>query len=234
MPTIRLSKDSTVSIFWIALAICVILPFIPGLRYLLWPISMLGVYVHELFHGLTAIVVWGEFHDLTVFPDQGGVAYISTYDGLPSALASAGGLLGPAIVGGVLLVMSRRYLASEVALMTLGGVVIATGLIWGASIFTVAFAVIGGGAIVGLSLIPDQMLRNALTQVIGIQLGIENLIDFNYMFTPGFRRGGGFNLSDTGNIAYQLGGTYYIWGALIAVATIAILVFAYRKSHPAG
>ena len=225
-------KKKTAIIFWFALAVCLLLPHLPYGRYIIWPFSMLGVYAHELFHGLTALVTGGGFHKMTIIPSLGGVANVSTYGGLPSALVSAGGLIGPALVGGALVILSRRYLASKFALTVLGGSLILSAVIWGATLFTIAFCLVTGAAMIGLSLLPHQLVRNAVTQLIGIQLCIENLLDLDYMFTESFSRDGIIQISDTANIADQIGGTYFIWGILIAVLTLAILVGAFILSDP--
>jgi len=225
-------QDKAAIIFWIALAVCLIAPWLPFGRVLLWPLSMLGVYVHELFHGLTAIATGGYFHDMMIDTDFGGVANIATREGLPSALASAGGLIGPALVGAFLIILSRRYLASKLALSVLAGFLVLSALIWAADLFTFAFCAGFGAAVIAAALIPHQLVRNAIAQVIGVQLGLENLIDFHYMFTDGFFNGGVYHVSDTGNIADQIGGTYYIWGTLIGAATIAILIGTFILSSP--
>ncbi len=225
-------KEKTVIIFWVALAVCLVLPFIPYGRYVLWPFSMLGVYAHELFHGLTALATGGRFVKMTIYPGLGGLANIAVHNGFSSALVSAGGLIGPAIVGGFLVVLSRRYLASKFALTLLALSLVASGLIWGATLFTIGFCLIAGAAMFGLALLPYQLPRNAFTQILGIQLCIENVIDLDYMFTESFTRDGIVQISDTASIAEQLGGGYFFWGALIAMLTFGILFGAFILSNP--
>ena len=58
--TMREVRDKAAIIFWVALAVCLIVPFLPFGRYVLWPLSLLGVYTHELFHGLTAMATGGK------------------------------------------------------------------------------------------------------------------------------------------------------------------------------
>lgn len=225
-------KEKTAIIFWVALAVCLALPLIPYGRYILWPFSMLGVYAHELFHGLTALATGGRFLKMTVYPELGGLANIAVSNGFSSALVSAGGLIGPALVGGFLVILSRRYFASKFAVTALAVCLVASGLIWGATLFTIGFCLVGGAAMFGLAMLPHQLLRNAITQILGIQLCIENVADLDYMFTESFTRDGIVQISDTASIAEQLGGTYYIWGALIAAVTFAILFGAFVLSDP--
>ena len=135
--------------------------------------------------------------------------------------------------GGFLVILSRRYTASKFALYVLAGFLVLTGVLWAASIFTFVFCVAAAAAAFGAALLPSQVARNAITQVTGIQLCIENVTDLDYMFTGGFMRDGTYHVSDTGNIADQIGGAYYIWGTLIAALTFAILIGAYVLSNPA-
>ena len=62
----------------------------------------------EMGHGLAALMVGGEFHKFYLYSDASGVAYTSREEGIASAIVSAGGLVGPAILGGILFAFAHR------------------------------------------------------------------------------------------------------------------------------
>lgn len=219
-------------VFWAALATCLILPHIPGGRLALWPFSLLGIYAHELFHGIAAMVTGGWFQKMVIYPYLGGSAYVSTTGKTASAFVSAGGLVGPVLVGAIILILSRRFHLSGFALFAFSASLIFSGFYWGADAFTQFFCFTVGAIIAAIALIPIDLLRNSLAQIIGIQLCIENINDFDYMFTAHFTRGGEVLLSDTASIGANIGGSYLLWGTLIAAFTIIILIVAYTSSKP--
>ena len=69
------------------------------------PFRYLGVFVHEMGHGLFTLLSGGRFHWFQMEFGSGGVAITS---GGIRAFTLLGGLLGPALLGAFLLVMSTR------------------------------------------------------------------------------------------------------------------------------
>ena len=73
-----------------------------------YPLILLSTLAHEMGHGLAAVVVGGDFHKFYLHADASGVAYTSTRGNLAGAFVSAGGLVGPAIVGALFFAMAHR------------------------------------------------------------------------------------------------------------------------------
>ena len=98
-------KNRNWSIFIIAFIVFFIwqTPSLGSFRY---PFMLLGTWFHEMGHGLTAILVGGDFKYLEIYQNGGGVAYSTVTNKIfsiptASALTAAGGLLGPAFAGAV-------------------------------------------------------------------------------------------------------------------------------------
>lgn len=58
----------------VSIALVLIAWQIPYGRLVIYPLSLLGTYVHEMGHGLTALVLGADFERLVMFPDGSGFA----------------------------------------------------------------------------------------------------------------------------------------------------------------
>lgn len=84
---------------------------------LAYPFRLLTTLVHELGHGLAALLTGGAFLRFVVFPDGSGVAYTS--GGLRWLIVPAG-YLGAALFGAGLIALGRSPRRSQIALGALG------------------------------------------------------------------------------------------------------------------
>lgn len=218
--------------FWIA-AVIVILPQLSfTTTWLLWPLRQFSTYVHELFHGLLSLLTGGSFDRMVMLPDGGGTAYVGYFTNFGSALTSAGGLLGPAIVGAIMLFFSRRFRVTHYLFLVLAIVIGASGFLWARDWYTFIFCMITTLILGAAYFVPSKTFVRIFAQVIAIQLCLQNLLDFRYMFIEKFERDGQVLFSDTGNIAQAMGGSFLIWAMLIAGLTMVIVFFALWKSTP--
>jgi hypothetical protein len=89
----------------LAFTLSLILRQLPILSWLLYPFQLLVTLVHELSHGLAALLTGGEFLRFTMATNTSGLAV--TAGGWRGLVVSAG-YLGPAFFGGLLLVLTNR------------------------------------------------------------------------------------------------------------------------------
>ncbi len=86
----------------ITATVTLILYLVPHGRYVAYPLLLISTLVHELGHGVTALLVGGSFHRLELWPDGSGAAHWSGRVGsVRQALVAAGGLVGPAIAAAI-------------------------------------------------------------------------------------------------------------------------------------
>ncbi len=102
---------------------------IGALDTFLFPLRLYVSLIHEMGHGLTAILTGGRFLDFEVFPNGSGLA---RYIGGSSFLVPQMGYLGAALFGAVLLVLTNRtrdprLVAYGVAVLIGGCVILFTG-----------------------------------------------------------------------------------------------------------
>ncbi|MBX3467884.1 MAG: M50 family metallopeptidase [Planctomycetes bacterium] len=227
MPDQQPPRARLAATFWGAAALSIVLAVVPYGRYALYPFALLATWAHEMGHGLAALLVGGAFEHLELYPDLGGVAFSRHAGGLRGPIVSAGGLLGPALLGGLIIVLGSRQATARRVLLVLGLALAGSLALWVRNLFgAVAVGALAAGLLAAARW-GGETPRLVVTQFIGIQLCLGSLASFDYMFTRGFERGGKTMASDTQAIAEVLILPYWFWGALIAALSLAILAASF-------
>ena len=221
------SENRLLAYFWVAAAISLVVPRLPYGRQVLYPFSLLGTWVHEMGHGLTAILVGGSFERLVLFQNLGGTAYSTGVGTFGRALVAAGGLLGPALAGGLIIVLgsretTARWVLAGLTVMLALSLVLFVRNVFGWVALAVIAAILGGLAFYG-----PEVVRVFVAQLIGIQFCVASWGTLDYMFTKNFVRDGQVLDSDTQEIAEVLLLPYWFWGGLIAVTSLAIMASSF-------
>ncbi|MEM7151386.1 MAG: M50 family metallopeptidase [Myxococcota bacterium] len=216
--------------FWIAAGITLLLSVVqPWGRLALYPFALLATWAHELGHGTVGLLAGGHFDHLELYSSLGGVAHVSRPE-WASPLVSMGGLLGPAFAGAAFIILGVRERTATLSLACLTvAMAVSTALLVRpfTSFGFIAMAVLTV-SVAAFTWRADTFWRSAACQFLGIQFCLGSLSDFDYMFTASFERDGEIRISDSAKIAEHWGMTYWFWGALIAVASVAILLTAYK------
>lgn len=219
-----LQASRLVTLFWLAVGASIILPRLPFGRRLLYPFALLSTWVHEMGHGLAAIAVGGRFRRLEIYPNLGGQAVSTGVYGVGRAIVSAGGLLGPALAGGAIIVSGSRQQTAQWILAFVAVAVFVSLVAFVRNLY----GWISLGAI-ALALVPVALYapveaRIFLAQLIGIQFCLACWGSLDYMFTKNFYRDGRVLNSDTEEIARVLLLPYWFWGGLIALLSLGVVV----------
>ncbi len=221
------TADQLATLFWVAVAVSIVVPRLPLGRKLLYPFALLGTWVHEMGHGLAAVVVGGRFKRLEIYPNLGGQALSTGVGGMCRAVVAAGGLIGPALAGGAVIVLGSR---AQTAGWVLAFLAVAIGLSLVAVVRNL-FGWLALGAVAAvlapIALYGPEGVRIFLAQLIGIQFCLAFWGTLDYMFTKNFVRDGRVLDSDTQEIANVLILPYWFWAAVITAASAALLVGAF-------
>jgi hypothetical protein len=150
-----------------------ILAVVPWLAPLAYPLRLLITIVHELGHGLAALLTGGQFLRFVVFPSGEGVAYTA---GGWRLLVIPAGYLGAAAFGAGLIVAGRTARTSRAVMTGLGGALLALTLLYGTpSIFSPSWQsgllTVGSGVFLGAA-----FLWVAARATLGWTLFLLNLI----------------------------------------------------------
>lgn len=191
--------------------------------WLLAPFRWLHIYVHEFGHGVAALLVGGQFEKFEMWT-YSGVATISGVSGsFAAAFVSAGGLCGPAVVGGLFLATGRRPGLARIALAAFGAFMAVSLVLWTRTPFGWGF----GAAVATLSLLVAVAARPAHAQAVlvffGVQLALSVYTGGGYLFTQYVTiQNGQYTPSDTQQMSQALFLPYWFWG--IACAAFSALV----------
>jgi hypothetical protein len=164
-----------------AFVVSLILRQLPVLGWLVYPFQLFVTLIHELSHGLAAVLTGGRFLEFTIAPNTSGLA---TTAGGWRWLVIPAGYLGAALFGGLLLVLihrspgtlARRILAIGLGLffalvtmlfarnlmaITVGGT---------ASLVLLALGLLGSPLLLifGLDLLAIQSIFNAVDSLLGL------------------------------------------------------------------
>ena len=190
---------------------------------LLYPLTLLATFAHEMGHGLTALLLGAHFDEMLLHADGSGMAVWHGNPGrIATALIAAGGLLGPTLAGLSLLLLSRSVRFARAVLVLLAvllGIVVA---LWSRNTFGVGFLLTWA---VFLALAAKVLPGGAaafLLHLIALTLCLSWLTDLNYMFSDQAVVNGVAHPSDSAMIAQALWLPYWFWGALVAFVSLTL------------
>jgi len=142
---------------------------------ILYPINLLVTFLHELGHGLGAIITGGEVDRIQI--SQDGSGYTATIGG-NRAIILMGGYLGSAIFGNILFYIGARVQSLvKPVLALLAASMLFTAMYWFNSIFTTGFLFLFSAAI--LLIIWKTNFGREVLMFLGLTTIIYIIQDFN-------------------------------------------------------
>lgn len=208
----------------ISATVTLALYLIPYGRYAAYPLLLISTLVHELGHGLAALLVGGSFHRLEIWPDGSGAAHWSGRVGaVRQAMVAAGGLVGPAIAAAVGFAVGRSAKGARVLWYALAAGLALALLLVVRNLFGFVFV----AALAALAAFIAARVRAAWAQLLlvffSVQLALSVFSRADYLFTKVAQTGRGPMPSDAAQIANALIGPYWFWGALCGAVSLAAL-----------
>ncbi len=202
---------------------------IESLRYLIYPLQMLATWSHEMGHGITTLLLGGEFRAVSLYFNGSGVAEVINHGRISHALSCAGGLLGPVFAGWLLLFIARDEARGALVLRILAISLLLSLLIWvrnGAGVIlslTLSLLLAGGSMMKGVSLLFTARLCAA-------QLLLSPLQNWRYLFSAEAEVGGKLIRSDVGQIADAfILFPAFVWGAIIGAISLSLFIGSLRS-----
>jgi len=194
------------------------------------PFRLLATWVHELGHGLGALVSGGQFEQMIITPQFSGLAHTFTTSKWQQSVVLFAGLLGPVIAGAIMLILTRRLGQPRTALFLLASALLATLVFWAGDNFTRAI-VFGFGLIITLiALKAWPLIRSLSAHIIALSFCLNAVVDFNYFFMRAADVGTYSGKSDTSALAEIIGGPHLLWAFVPSLLSVLILYFAFRVS----
>jgi hypothetical protein len=192
--------------------------------WLLAPFRWLHIYVHEFGHGIAALLAGGQFDSFEMYT-YSGVAHTAVSGSLSQAFVCAGGLCGPAVVGGAFLAVGRNVKWARIALAAFGAFIALSLIIWTRTAFGWGFgAVVAAGALL-VALRAKPALAQMVLVFLGVQLALSVYTGGGYLFTQYVQIQSGYKgPSDTEIMSMSLGLPYWFWGVVCAMFSVAVLL----------
>ena len=192
---------------------------VPGGARVVYPLLLLSTVVHELGHGLTAVLVGGDFLGFRMSADGAGVAFHTGTAGAARGLVAAGGLCGPAITAAVMLAIAPRRRAARWALGGFGAGLALVTAIYVRGGFGVGFCAAVAAAALAIAALTRPRTAQLALVVLAVQLGLSVYARRDYLFAA---TAGGLP-SDSAQMARAFGGSPAQWGAACAAFSVAVL-----------
>ena len=207
-----------------SVVITVVLFYAPYGTLIGYPLILLSTVAHELGHGIAALLTGGRFDSLQIHADASGVAYTATSGRLASAIVSAGGLVGPAVVAGGLFATGRHPRLARTALGLLGVGLLAADVLLVRNLFGFMFIGILGGLALHTAVARTAETARFAVVFVAVQLSLSVFSRADYLFTPVARTANGDMPSDVARMAEALLLPYWFWGGACGLFSILVLV----------
>ena len=196
---------------------------VPYGRQILYPLTLLATFAHEMGHGLTAMLVGEQFDQLLLNADGSGLAIWRGNPGqLATALVAAGGLVGPSIAGIGLLLLSRSQRHASAVLVALAAVIVVCVLVWVRNAFGVVFLLSTAAALALAAKVLPAAIASFLLHLMAVTLCLSWFTDLDYMFSAQATVNGVIRPSDSAAIADALWLPYWFWGGVVACFSLAV------------
>ncbi len=230
MNTLQLKSTQRARLVLLAsVVLTVLLYVVPYGRYVAYPLMLLSTLVHEMGHGVSALLVGGSFHRFVMWPDGSGMAVWSGEAGaLSRALVAAGGLVGPAVAAAVCFALGRTIRGARGALTGLTVILALALLLVVRNLFGFIFvAVLLVGCLLTVRKASGEVVQLVLI-LLAVQLALSVFSRGDYLFTPTAETASGAMPSDVSQIAAALLLPYWFWGLVCGALSVAVVLYGIR------
>ena len=210
---------------------------VPYGAYVAYPLLLISTLVHELGHGIAAVLIGSEFVDFKMWADGSGVARHTGADSAAAqAFISAGGLCGPAVTAAAMIAAAQRPTWARYALGAFGAALALAMLLVVRNGFGLAFTGILAGACLVIALRGGAHLAQYALLFLAVQLALSVYSRGDYLFMQWANTTQGRMPSDSQQMAEAMGGAYWFWGGVCAAFSVVMLLIGayafWRGTHP--
>lgn len=185
------------------------------------PLKILIVLLHELSHGLAAILTGGSVEQISVSPRQGGFAV--TRGGIRFFVITAG-YVGSLLLGVGLMLAALKSRFDREVMMGLGLVLLAVAALYARDMFAISFTSGMGLVMLAVGYFLPHQINDLALRVIGLTSMIYVPYD---IFDDTIRRSG--LRSDARILAEEVGGATLLWGGVWLLLSLVVIGLTLRS-----
>jgi len=203
--------------------------YLPGSGLVLYPLMLFDTMVHEMGHGLTALILGGKLDRLELFTDGSGLAWTAVEPGWKQAAVAAGGLLGPPFLAAFAFGAAQHGRAARVWVLGMGAFLLGCliGFVRGGMAWP--FLLLMAIALLVIGIRAKAQLVQVTTLVLALELSVLTYSRSDYLFVGSAVINGTKHVSDVGAIAECLGMPYWFWGAAIGLFSALLIGWEARS-----
>nr|WP_275116231.1 M50 family metallopeptidase [Aliiroseovarius subalbicans] len=179
------------------------------------PLRILVVFLHELSHGLAALLTGGSIEAISLSPNEGGLT--TTRGGNLFAILSAG-YLGSLVLGVTLFLAALRSRADRVVVGCLGAAMLVIAALWMREGFALAFT-LGTGI---WMLVVARFFPHEVSDMVLRVIGLTSMIYVPLDITSDTIARAHLH-SDAYMLAERVGGATMLWGGLWLVISLIVI-----------
>ncbi len=221
-----IQRDGRLMLITVGILIMMNIPFV---WWVLYPFVLFDAWVHEMCHGMAAIISGGEIIKLEVFPDGSGLATITTSS---RAFVSSAGYQGTAVVGFILLIFRRTKRGPRTGTMVVACAMLLSCILWMRNPFGFTFIFFMGLILGGLAWkLPSFHIRNVyvfLSTIISLNAitRVRDLYGYYYFVN------GSETLTDAHTMSNLTGVSYLFWATLWMILAISMTILGILFAIP--
>jgi hypothetical protein len=193
---------------------------------LLFPLKIFVVLLHEISHGLAAVLTGGAIVSIQLTADQGGLCVTR---GGSRFLTLSAGYLGSLLFGSLLVLVAARSRRDRVAVALLGIALVAVTLVFVRTLFGFAYGLAAGGALLLAAWKLPEPVSDAILKVLGAVSCLYAVWDIAsdvlLRDVPG---------SDASALGRLTGIPGSLWGILWMGVALVVTAFTFLKAARAG
>lgn len=210
--------------------ITILFYIIPFLHILAYPFILLSTLVHEMGHGVGALLVGGNFHSFKMWFDASGVASISgNFGNFAKAFVAAAGLVGPAVVASIFFIGSKSIRRSQFILGFFSLVLILSLIVVVRNLFGIGFVSLLAIFCFYCSFGRLKSYSQIVLSFLAIQLSLSVFSRSDYLFTQYAITNMGVMPSDVEQMSQALILPYWFFGGLCAIFSLLVLIIGFKN-----
>ncbi|MCH8290323.1 M50 family metallopeptidase [Candidatus Poribacteria bacterium] len=185
-----------------------------------YPLKIFVVFMHELSHGIAAMMTGGQIKEIVVVSQQGG--HTLTMGGSRFWTLTAG-YLGSLVWGGLILVLAARTHLDKLFSTLIGIGMVFVSIFYVRNMFGLIFGIAFGGGLIVIGWLLSESINDLILRVIGLTSCLYAILDIKSdILDRAYLRSDARMLSELTHIPTV------IWGFLwIIIAIIGTLFFLY-------